>query len=91
MLNIQTILVHALTVYAVASACTFLILLLEKTRIRERIQVHGNAFWSALFSCDFCLSFWSSLIISIFLIIFGYSWVAMAFPVVAVPLIRKLL
>lgn len=43
----------------------FIVTLLKKWGIVDRIQVRGNKFFSKMFSCDFCLSWWSGVIVSI--------------------------
>ena len=51
---------------AIALAAAFTILLIGKIGLRDFIIGHSRIkFISELFDCDFCLSFWLSLIISI--------------------------
>ena len=54
---IQTILISLIA--------AFTICLLRKLGIIEMVQVHGNDFFARLASCDFCLSWWANVIISI--------------------------
>ena len=71
---------------------SFIILLLGKLGIREWVQVHGLKIFSDMFSCDFCLSFWISLGISVIIFIFGDSNLLVFFySILSTPLIRKLL
>jgi len=61
MLNIlEGVIVTALT-------SSFLILLIAKTGIRNKVIEKAPRLISELFSCDFCLSFWTSLMASIVL------------------------
>ena len=47
----------------VALAAAFVVLLTKKWGIAEWYQVHGGDFLSKLFACDFCMSFWASVLI----------------------------
>lgn len=59
-------------VVIVALLSAFALTLLRKWGIIEWLQVHGNNLISKLANCDFCLSFWSGLIISLlFIVIVG--------------------
>lgn len=49
----------------VALVAAFGLTLLRKWRVIEWVQVHGNDFFAKMFNCDFCLSFWSGLALSI--------------------------
>lgn len=51
----------------------FMILLITKLGIREKIQVFGPKLISKAFSCDFCLAFWTNLILSVIFYIFVYA------------------
>lgn len=48
----------------VALAAAFVVLLTKKWGIAEWYQVHGGWFLSRLFSCDLCMGFWASFVIS---------------------------
>lgn len=43
----------------VALAAAFLVLLMNKLGFVEWMQVHGDRILSQMFSCMFCLSFWT--------------------------------
>ena len=49
----------------VALVAAFGLTLLRKWQVIEWVQVHGNEFFAKMFNCDFCLSFWAGLILSI--------------------------
>ena len=55
----------------VALVAAFMVLLVKKWGIAEWMQVHGDRVISQLFSCDFCMSFWSAIVILAFLA--GYT------------------
>ena len=46
---------------------------------------------SKLFDCDFCLSFWSNVIVCIFLAVFANDWLIALLPILAAPITRKLI
>ena len=54
------------TVVLVALAAAFVIGLLTKWGVVEWMQVHGDKVLSKLFSCDFCLSFWTCTLLTVF-------------------------
>lgn len=51
----------------VALVAAFGLTLLNKWRVIEWVQVHGNDFFSKMFSCMFCLSFWAGVALAILL------------------------
>ena len=74
----------------VALIAAFGVLLMKKWGIAEYFQVHGNRFFSQLFSCDLCMSFWTCLVLSLALVIVNSDpW--MIIPAIpATPLTRML-
>ena len=79
-------------IIAVATAlmAAFAILLMKKWGITEWVQVHGGAVMSRLFSCDLCLSFWVSVIITIIALCFVDDARVMMVPVLSTPVTRML-
>jgi len=81
----------------VALIATFLLLLMGKWGTIEWVQVHGSKLFSDMFSCQFCLSFWISILITFLLLIFitftngNISPFYVFIPICATTLIRKLL
>ena len=74
----------------VALMAAFVVVLLEKWGIAEWMQVHGNGFVSQLFSCDFCMSWWASVIIATAgLLLFNDAAFLLA-PALATPIARYL-
>lgn len=49
----------------VALLAAFGLTLLKKWGVVEWVQVHGNDFFNKMFRCDFCLSFWAGVALSI--------------------------
>lgn len=70
---------------------TFFITLLEKWGIREDLAVHGSEFVSDLVSCNFCLGFWLSLIVSSISAACTGELVYLVIPIFSAPVINKLL
>lgn len=82
--------VFYLIVVALFSA--FIILFLSKTGLRDFIILHSPIkLISELFDCDFCLSFWTSLALSVIFTILLNNVFLMLLPFLCAPLIRKLL
>ena len=69
----------------------FLILFVSKIGGREYVQMYGNKFLSRLFGCDFCLSFWFNLILSIILYIFVKDATVLLYCFVSTPITRVLI
>lgn len=64
-----------LWVFLVSLAVKFLRTLMEKWGIREWLQVNAPCdLLHEMLMCDFCLSLWMGLAISVFLAIFVHWW-----------------
>ena len=75
----------------VALVAAFVVALLKKWGVAEYMQVHGDRFTSQLFSCDFCMSWWASVLVMLLSISFvGDNAVYMLAPVLATPIARYL-
>jgi hypothetical protein len=61
----------------VALIATFIILFLGKTGLRIRLRDYydkiGISILADMLDCDFCLSFWTCVIVAMFLWTFGYK------------------
>lgn len=75
----------------IACVAAFLIILAKKQGYVEWVQVHGNDLFAKMFSCDFCLSFWTCLSISVVWFILTGDTRAYLAPVVCAPITRFLL
>ena len=42
-----------------------MVLLLKKWGVTEWMQVHGNDFFAKLANCDFCLSWWTNVLLAV--------------------------
>lgn len=92
-----------LWIAVVSMAAAFLILLADKWRWREWLQVHADYFFgklfcnysgdffNRLFNCNFCCSWWISLIICLILFVATGNTTLLAVPVCSTVITRKLL
>lgn len=74
----------------VALTAAFIILLLKKWGVVEWLQVHGSNLVSQMANCDFCLSWWTSLLVAIALALCIDDWRTAFVSVLATPICRKL-
>lgn len=75
-----------------ALAVSFLILLFDKWGLRNHIIEKTRVkFIADLFSCDFCLSFWVSVLVSSICIIAGGDTSFLIYPFLATPIVRVLI
>ena len=74
-----------------ALTAAFLLSLFRKVGIIEYVQVHGNDFFSKMFNCDFCLSWWINVILAIIVAIIFMCPIYLIVPFCATTLTRKML
>ena len=78
-------------VVLIALAATFIIQFAEKRGYRDHAIDNTKGLLQEMLKCDFCLGFWTSLILSIIvLVVLGNWWILFA-PVFTTPIIRFLL
>jgi hypothetical protein len=75
----------------IALAAAFAILLIGKLGVRDEIIARAPKLISQLFDCDFCLSFWTSLILAIILAIFFNEMSIIFIPIISTPITRILI
>ena len=75
----------------IALAAAFIILLIGKLGIRDSIIVKAPKLISQLFDCDFCLSFWTSVILAVILAIFFREMNILFIPIISTPITRILI
>lgn len=75
----------------ISLSAAFAILLAERLGIRDKIVAEAPKLISQLFECDFCLSFWTSLILAIILAIIFNEMSIIFIPIVSTPITRILL
>lgn len=78
-------------IIVVALLAAFLIGLMRKLGVVEYVQVHGNKLFSEMFSCDFCLSWWSCVAVALFAFIICGNPVLFGVPFCATMITRVLL
>lgn len=83
----------ALMVVAVFVACivAFTLLLLKKLGVIEYLQVHGDKYISQMAQCDFCQSFWTSLLFVFVIVAITDDTSYMTIPLVSTPIARLML
>lgn len=70
---------------------TFILLLLRKWGVIEWMQVHGNNFFSEMALCNFCLSWWVSVSLSVICAVITGDLTLLLIPFCSTPLIKCLL
>jgi len=75
----------------VALMSCFLLLLAHKWGIVEYLQIHGNDFISRMANCDFCMSWWLCVFVSVLLLRYTLDSRVLIVPFLATPLARRLL
>lgn len=75
----------------VALVAAFGLNLLRKWRVIEWVQVHGNDFFAKMFNCDFCLSFWAGLALSILCVFISGNPALLLVPFCSTMITRKML
>lgn len=74
----------------VALAVAFVLMLANKWRVLEWLQVHSDGMFHQLVSCHFCTTFWTALAVSA--VVAGVSgyWPALACAVLSTPIAVRL-
>lgn len=69
---------------------SFVFQLIDKIGLKEYAQVYGNRTVHKLFSCNFCICFWLSVLLSLVFYIFVSRNIECAlYPLLITPLARK--
>lgn len=88
MINEGILLEIVLTAGFVSLFAAFLLLLAKKVGIVEWMQVHGGRWVSAIANCDFCMSWWLSVIMTAIVAPFICEAWLLAIPFISTPLTR---
>lgn len=75
----------------VALFAAWCILLLRKLGVIEWVQAYACLTLSRLASCDFCLSWWTCVVVSCVIAMLLEQWLVLLVPFVSTPITRKLL
>lgn len=79
-------------VLIIATLAAFILSLLNKWGVIEYLQIHApNNFLNELFSCFFCMSWWTCVFLTLFVLIMYGDCIDLLLPFCATPLTRKLL
>lgn len=78
-------------IIVVALIAAFVLTLLRKWGVIEWVQIHGNDFFSNMFNCDFCLSWWTCVLICFFALIFTGNPAFLGVPFCSTMITRVLL
>ena len=74
----------------IALGAAFIVLLVKKWGFAEWVQIHGNEFFSKLFSCDLCMSFWACVLMTLSFTLGTGDMMLLMMPVFATPLTRMM-
>lgn len=77
--------------FMVGCTAAFLLLLAYKLGIVEWLQVHGDVVVSKMAQCDFCMSWWLSVAITILLAVIMDDVTLIFVPFISTPIARRLL
>jgi len=77
--------------FVVACFAAFLLTLLYKFGVIEYVQIRGNDFFHKMFSCDFCLSWWTSVVLCLFALLLTFNTEFLVVPFVSTLICKKLL
>ncbi len=73
-------------------ATSFVVMLIDKVGIVEHMQIHGVKIVSKLFNCNFCICFWTSILLSgIYYIFVSRNIECLLYPLLITPLVRQLI
>lgn len=78
-------------VFIVALISAFILSLMRKWGVIEYVQVHGNDFFSKMFNCNFCLSWWVNVVLSIIAAIIVGDINIMCVPLCATVITREMI
>ena len=75
----------------IALIAAFVLLFANKLGFIEWLQINGNRFFSEMARCNFCLSFWVGLVLSILFVVYTGNMNILFVPVISTPLTRFLI
>ena len=80
-----------ISIILIALASAFLLTLAYKWGVIEWMQVHGDKIISQMANCDFCLSFWSNVIVCMVVMLVVDDVTVGLAPLFSTMITRKLL
>lgn len=78
-------------VAVISTLAAFVLTLLQKWGVVEWIQINGNEFFSKMAHCNFCLSFWCSVVLCLVGVLTTGNWMFLVVPFCSTPIVRILL
>lgn len=80
-----------ISIILIALASAFVLTLAYKWGVIEWMQVHGDKIISQMANCDFCLSFWSNVIVCMVVMLVVDDVIIGLAPLFSTMITRKLL
>lgn len=78
-------------IVTIALISAFVIQFIDKVGLRNLVIERAGYFVSNAFSCDFCLSFWTNLLVCILLVLITGNYALFVVPFMSVPITRILI
>lgn len=82
---------YLILILLIALFSAFIISLLKKVGIIEWLQIHGSELISKLAHCDFCLSWWMNVIVSVTIALALGNWIFLLVPFFSTMITRFIL
>ena len=80
-----------LNIIVIACFSAWLICLATKLGFVEWVQINGNEFFHKMFSCQFCLSWWTNVLVCVVLSVILLNPTYLLYPFITTTITRKLL
>lgn len=80
-----------LAVFVISLISAFIITLLRKWKVIEKMQVHGGDLISEMARCNFCLSWWTNVAVCLIALIFIKEGWVFAIPFLSTMITRHIL
>lgn len=78
-------------VIIIALISAFVILFITKVGLRDSVIEHGPKLISRMFNCDFCLSFWTSVLVTAGMVLATKDLSLAVIPMLSTPITRILI
>lgn len=78
-------------IFIIALISAFTILLITKIGLRDFVIEHGPKLISRMFDCDFCLSFWTSVLVTAGMVLVTKDLSLALVPMLSTPITRILI
>ncbi|WP_418665450.1 hypothetical protein [Alistipes finegoldii] len=79
------------TLFCVALLAAFIIIFMDRTGLRELVIATAPKLISQLFDCDFCLSWWVSIVLAVGAAVCMWDAALLLVPFLSTPVTRFLL